>query len=112
METCFSYNPDNREVPMLIRGEEAARIADEFTIAPRLLNYIVNEIISAYRNGFKELDGMFYNEGNDDDVDEAIKYVEKFLTERNYLCDIRATKDRRIFYVIKWPAVPDSQQNQ
>lgn len=110
MET-FSYDPDRRDVPMLIRGEEAARIADEFTIAPRLLNYVVNEINVAYHNGFKEIDGYYYINGRCDNVDEAIKYVEKFLTERNYLCDIRKVMDK-IYYTIKWPAVPDSQQNQ
>lgn len=110
MET-FCYNPDTRELPMLIRGEEAARIADEFTVAPRLLNELVDDINTAYRNGFKETDGMFYIRGNDHHVDEAVKYAEKFLTERNYLCDIRKVKDK-IYYTIKWPAVPDSQQNQ
>lgn len=104
----FSYNPDAHELPTLIRGEEAARIADEYTIAPRLLLDIVSEIGSAYRNGFKELDNTFYINGNTDDADEAIKYAEKFLTERNYLCDIRRSGNR-IYYIIKWPAVPDSQ---
>lgn len=107
----FSYDPDTCELPMLIRGEEAARIADEFTIAPRLLRNIVREIDGAYHNGFKELDGQYYADENLKDVDEAIKYVEKFLTERNYLCDIRKVGNR-IYYIIKWPAVPDSQQNQ
>lgn len=97
-----------RDAPMLIRGEEAARIADEFTIAPGLLNGIVSEINSAYHNGFKEIDSLYYINGKDDNADEAIKYVEKFLTDRNYLCDFRRSGNR-IYYVIKWPAVPDSQ---
>lgn len=96
----------------LIRGEEAARIADEFTITPRLLMVIVSDIGVSYHNGFKEADGEYYIDGKDDNVDEAIKYVENFLVERNYLCDIRMLGDKRIYYHVKWPAVPDSQQNQ
>lgn len=108
METFSLCNTDSREVPTLIRGEEAARIADEYTIAPSLLRGIVCEIDSAYRNGFKELDNLYYLNENHKSVDEAVKYVEKFLTERNYLCDFRIMGNK-IYYNIKWPAVPDSQ---
>lgn len=109
MDDFISYdNTVMRDAPMLIRGEEAARIADEFTIAPGLLNSIVSEINSAYHNGFKEIDSQYYINGKDDNADEAIKYVEKFLTDRNYLCDIRKVMGK-IYYTIKWPAVPDSQ---
>ena len=111
METFVTYNPDLHDIPTLIRGEEAARIADEFTIAPRLLRNIVCEIDGAYHNGFKELDNLYYIDENCKDVDEAIKYVEKFLAEKNYLCEIRKIGNK-IYYNIKWPAVPDSQQNQ
>lgn len=107
----FTCNPNTHELPMLIRGEEAARIADEFTIAPRLLSFVVNKINCAYRNGFKEVDGYYYIAGKEGHAEEAIKYVEKFLVERNYLCDFRKAIDK-IYFNIKWPAVPDSQQNQ
>ena len=98
----------------LASADDAARIAEEYTVTPEFLREVINGITSSYEHGFKEVNGQYYDNSHDKDLlYKAASYVREFLKERGYIDDIRVT-DTGIIYYIRWDRVmaKDSQQNQ
>lgn len=101
MKTTIDYlNEDNRFA--LASADDAARIAEEYVFTPEFLCTVIREITDAYRHGFKEVSGQYYDNTHERDLlYKATSDVHEYLKERGYVDDIRVT-DIGIMYYIRW----------
>ncbi len=113
MKTNVHYLNENNRFA-LASADDAARIADEYSVTPEFLREVINGITCSYEHGFKEVNGQYYdNSHNKDLLYKAASDVHEYLKERGYLDDIRVT-DTGIMYYVRWSrTVTDiSHQNQ